>query len=155
MYEICFQWEQQRKECAPVCVCVTKIRGTLQRFKVPITAECSSNGISNTRRAQMAPESFETSWKGHTKYRRATPTCSPTHSLLLTDSRGWFLLKLLAPHQSSERSTIILFKSITQSRTEEKCLSHVKRQQTWPAMSLMRSWQRLNSTGNLWRLSGK
>lgn len=42
-----------------MCVCETKIRGMLQRFKVPITAECSSNGISDTRRAQMAPKSFE------------------------------------------------------------------------------------------------
>lgn len=115
-----FQWkQQQRKECVPVYVrvCVTTIRGMLQRFKVAITAECSSNGISGTRRAQMAPKSSESLWKGHTKY-RATPTYSPTHSLLLTDSSGWFLLGLLVPHQSSECSTIIFFKCVTESRTE-------------------------------------
>lgn len=43
--------------CVCVSVCVTKIRGMLQRFKVPITAECSSNGISGTRRVQMVPKS--------------------------------------------------------------------------------------------------
>lgn len=104
------QWKQpQRKECVPLCVCVCKIRGMLQRFKVPITAECSSDGISGTRRAQMAPKSSESFWKGHTKYKRTIPTYSPTHTLLLTDSSGLFLRGLLVPHQSSESSTIIFF----------------------------------------------
>lgn len=48
---------KQRSVC--VCVCSTEIRGMSHRFKVPITAECSSNGISGTRRAQMAPKSSE------------------------------------------------------------------------------------------------
>lgn len=56
--------DPQRKECVPVYV--TEIRGMLQRFKVAITAECSSNGINGTRRAQMAPKSSESFWKGHT-----------------------------------------------------------------------------------------
>lgn len=48
-------------------VCVTKISGVSQRFKVPITAERGSNGISATRRAQMAPKSSESFCKGHKK----------------------------------------------------------------------------------------
>ena len=36
-----------------------EISGTSQRFKLPITAECSSNGIIGTRRVQMAPNSSE------------------------------------------------------------------------------------------------
>lgn len=48
-------------------VCVTKISGMSQRFKVPITAERGSNGISATRRAQMAPKSSESFCKGHKK----------------------------------------------------------------------------------------
>lgn len=99
-------------------VCVTKIRSMLQRFKVPITAEYSSNGISGTRRAQMAPKSSKPFWKGHTKYRRDPPTYSPDHSLLLTDSSGRIVLWLLVPHQSSECSTIILFKCGTEAGTE-------------------------------------
>lgn len=112
----CIPVETATKKGVCSCVCVTVIRGMLQRFKVPITAECSSNGISGTRRAQMAPKSSELFWKGHTKYRRAT--YSPTHSVLLTDSSGWILLWLLVPHQSSECPTIILFKCVTESRTE-------------------------------------
>lgn len=95
-----------------VCVCVSKIM--LHRFKVPITAECSSNGISGTRRAQMAPKSSEPFWKGHVKYRRATPSSSPAPSLLLTDSSGRIVLELLVPHQSSECFTIVLFKCGTE-----------------------------------------
>lgn len=50
---------KQRSVCMCVCMRSTKIRGMLHRFKVPITAECSSDGISGTRRAQMAPKSSE------------------------------------------------------------------------------------------------
>lgn len=46
-------------------VCVTKISGMSLRFKVPITAERGSSGISGTRRAQMAPKSSESFCKGH------------------------------------------------------------------------------------------
>lgn len=46
-------------------VCVTKISGMSLRFKVPITAERGSSGISATRRAQMAPKSSESFCKGH------------------------------------------------------------------------------------------
>lgn len=46
-------------------VCVTKISGMSLRFKVPITAERGSSGISATQRAQMAPKSSESFCKGH------------------------------------------------------------------------------------------
>lgn len=46
------------------------------------------------------------------------PTYSPNHSLLLTDSSGRIVLGLLVSHQSSECSTIILFKCGTEAGTE-------------------------------------
>lgn len=73
MYGIYFSENCNKEMSVFPWVCVTKIRSMLQRFKVPITAEYSSNGISGTRRAQMAPKSSEPFWKGHTKYRRDPP----------------------------------------------------------------------------------
>lgn len=44
----------------------------------------------------------------------------PTYSMLMTDSSGWFLPKLLVPHQSSESSTIIFFMKEWERKKEQK-----------------------------------
>lgn len=56
---------KKREQRSHAGVCVTKIRAVSQRFKVPITAEHGSSGISATRRAQMAQKSSESFCKGH------------------------------------------------------------------------------------------
>lgn len=96
-------------------LCVTKLSGMLQSLKVPITAEHSSNGISGTQGAQMAPKSSEVFCKGHKKVQPPT-----TYSMLITDSSGWFLPGLLVPHQPSESSTIIFFMKEWERKREQK-----------------------------------
>lgn len=137
--------------CMCVSVCACMIRGMLQRFKVPITAECSSNGISGTRRAQMAPKSSESLWKGRTKYRRAT--YSPTHSLLLTDSSGWFLARAFSP--SSILWMLHNHSFQVCNREQNRNAFKMSNAGRPDSLSLMRSWQRLNSIRSLWRFRGK
>lgn len=53
-----------------MCVCVY---WNVAKLKIPITAEHRSNGISGTQRAQMAPKSLESFWKGHKNGRVPPP----------------------------------------------------------------------------------
>lgn len=126
-YEMFFGENRPKKKGSSVLVyarvCVTKISGTSQRFKVPITAERGSNGISATRRAQMAPKSSESFCKGHKK--NTVESCNPfltqppisaANRFLGPLSAGWYqsLIGLLRAQQS------LFVKRVTKGQSGER-----------------------------------
>lgn len=103
-----------------MCVCCH-----VAKLKITITAEHRSNGISGAQRAQMAPKSSESFWKGHKNTSAAPPPVLPhpftAGNTLLRLGPAW----VFSP--SSILSKLYCHVLCAQGRGKEKCLWNVKR----------------------------